>query len=276
MGFIPNFISFSYCSKCARFCFIDDIQYEDLAFGAKLAKGVHEVTFKKGNYKGDVEAAAKCIMRYGKSPPLLKEVSIMKDLKHPNIVRFIDFVPGPPSEAPGTPNPYYIVMEKGKCSLDSYLESPDNRLEEPLQNKWANEVAEAIRYLHDKDIVHRDIKPANCLIFPELVLKVSDFGISCEGDGTKQTSNKRGTGKYRAPEVVTYGTYSKASDVWALGILLWHIYARRKDYSSSSHLPTIGEDFPPIVKELLPRCWETDPHNRPDIDKIVQDDLRYL
>ena len=246
------------------------MNYNELDFKEKLGEGecqVLRVKFKTatGRFRGFTEAAAKCIL--GKER-LAEEVNIMKNLQHPNIVQFLEFVEGP-DPAPGQPRPYYLVMEKGECSLYKYLK-PGQKLDRLLQNRWAMQAADAIRYLHENKVVHRDIKPENSMIFPDQVLKVCDFGISRVAKSTNMhTSKQRGTYMYTAPEVEDKSSFSRASDIWALGYLLWHIYASRRD-DDLPYPPLMKDPFPKAIEELVLNCLEKDPEKRPKIDDVCK------
>ena len=248
------------------------LTYNDLAFKEELGKGefqVLRVEFRTAGktFKGFTEAAAKCIL--GKDR-LVEEVTIMKNLQHPNIVQFLDFVEGP-DPPPGNPHPYYLVMEKGECSLYKYLK-PDQELERPLQNRWAMQATDAIRYLHENKVVHRDIKPENSMIFPDQVLKVCDFGISRVAKSTSRsmyTSKQRGTYMYIAPEVEERKSFSRASDIWALGYLLWHIYASCRE-DDLPYPPIMEDPFPEAIRELVLDCLKKTPLQRPKIDDVYK------
>jgi eukaryotic-like serine/threonine-protein kinase len=133
--------------------------------------------------------------------------------QHPHVVRIRDF---------GIENSYpYFVM--------NYLPQGNLRMRHPWGSilpwetvvSYAQQIAQALYYIHDKDIVHRDIKPENLLIGEDGTIQLSDFGISV----TSYTVNQRlqepkGSLYYTAPEQIE-GHACRASDQYSLGIMIY-------------------------------------------------------
>ncbi|RMZ84606.1 hypothetical protein DV737_g1094, partial [Chaetothyriales sp. CBS 132003] len=168
------------------------------------------------------------------------ELKIMQNLKHPNIVEYVD------SHSHG--NHVYIIME---CisggELQTELRARQSLLEPEVQ-QIARQMLHALRYLHRRGITHRDIKPDNILIAcrKPLVVKLSDFGLSkCVSDQETFLKTFCGTLLYCAPEVypeyAMYASggqpkrrragehaprispYSEAVDMWSFGAVLFHL-----------------------------------------------------
>ena len=158
-----------------------DIEFDDEPIGSGSFGEVYRVTLKRP-FKGRTEAAAKTNMRKLNK----KEIHILRITQHPNILEFLDYIPG---------RHPIIVTELAKESLRAYLDKEKGRVSAELQAKWILESAKAIQYLHNgipdengicKPLIHRDLKAANCLLFgDDLVLKLCDFGIAREIDRTK-------------------------------------------------------------------------------------------
>ncbi|KAK4936717.1 MAPK-activated protein kinase Srk1, partial [Elasticomyces elasticus] len=177
---------------------------------------------------------------------ILKEVQIMRQLDHPNIVRLVDF-----SESRQY---YYIVLELCPGGELFHQIVRLTYFSEDLSRHVIVQVAKALEYLHEEaGVVHRDIKPENLLFYPipfiptrhprpkgpededkadegEFikgvgsggigVIKIADFGLS-KVIWDSQTMTPCGTVGYTAPEIVKDERYSKSVDMWALGCVLY-------------------------------------------------------
>ncbi|XP_072045000.1 uncharacterized protein [Amphiura filiformis] len=234
---------------------------------------VRRVSFKNP-YKGYKEAAGKTVV-YGLGK---KEVEIMSQLSHPNIVNFLGIC-----ETGGS---NIILMEYApNGSLHDYLNDPSKPLPYELQKKWANESALAIRYLHGQNFLHRDIKPQNCLLFQDNLLKLCDFGLAREIEESQTTSSQKGTYRYMAPEIHVgnkhgRAIFSKPADVWAYGMVLLEICTRKPPFEhlewhrvvfevGSGNKPSIPEDCPKDLSDIIQQCWNSDPKQRPTMTFIV-------
>jgi serine/threonine protein kinase len=160
------------------------------------------------------------------------EMQIMKSLRHPNIVEFIEYH--------DEGEHLYIIMEFARYGdLAKYLEG-HGPLQEDLARPLAQQILSALHYLHRAKITHRDIKPDNILIanLTPLVVKLSDFGLS-KVVKHEETFLKTfcGTLLYCAPEVFPdfqghgtkrrrgtkqYNAYSSSVDIWSFGGVLWY------------------------------------------------------
>ena len=149
------------------------------------------------------------------------EVKIMKSLDHPNIVKLRStFV---------EPYTLHIVMEccAGGELFDRLVDNPQPKghFTEHTTQRYCIQMASALKYLHDSNIVHRDLKLENFLLTtnkPNAEIKVIDFGMSrsyLEGESFDQMC---GTVYYLAPEVVdTRISYTEASDMWSFGVIVF-------------------------------------------------------
>jgi eukaryotic-like serine/threonine-protein kinase len=189
-------------------------------------------------------------------------------LHHPNVVEVHDY--GETDE--GLP---YVVMElvDGR-SLAQVL--AEGALPWRSAALVCSQVAAALAAAHARGIVHRDVKPSNVMVAPESV-KLVDFGISAtvgEADGVD--GEVYGTPAYLAPERLAGGTVRPATDVYALGLLLYMTLAghmpwrastttqmlRAHRYLDPSALPPV-EGLPYEVADLCHQCLAKDPADRP-------------
>uniref|UniRef100_A0A673KVX9 mitogen-activated protein kinase kinase kinase n=1 Tax=Sinocyclocheilus rhinocerous TaxID=307959 RepID=A0A673KVX9_9TELE len=156
---------------------------------------------------------------------------------------------------------------------------------------WAVQIARAMLYLHCQAIVpviHRDLKSSNILILERVenddlsnkTLKVTDFGLAREWHRTTKMS-AAGTYAWMAPEVIRSSTFSKGSDVWSYGVLLWELLTREVPFRGIDGLAVaygvamnklslpIPSTCPEPFSRLMEDCWNVDPHARPPFTSIL-------
>ncbi|KAM7179957.1 serine/threonine-protein kinase DCLK1 isoform 1-T1 [Macrochelys suwanniensis] len=151
----------------------------------------------------------------GKEHMIQNEVSILRRVKHPNIVLLI--------EEMDMPTELYLVMElvKGGDLFDAITST--NKYTERDASGMLYNLASAIKYLHSLNIVHRDIKPENLLVYEHQdgskSLKLGDFGLATIVDGPLYTVC--GTPTYVAPEIIAEAGYGLKVDIWAAGVITY-------------------------------------------------------
>jgi len=154
----------------------------------------------------------------------LREARLAARLSHPNVVRVFDA-----GEADGRP---FIVMEyvPGTSLADCGKLSPGRVVDLGMQ------ACAGLQHAHNAGLVHRDVKPANLLLRDDGVLKVADFGIARAAESTRHTQagTLLGTAAYLAPEQIGGEDATAASDVYALGAVLYELLTGRPPYAFAS------------------------------------------
>eukprot|EP00118_Oscarella_pearsei_P024080 m.297875 g.297875 ORF g.297875 m.297875 type:complete len:3271 (+) comp40778_c0_seq3:234-10046(+) len=217
-----------------------------------------------------------------------KEMEIMMDFDHPNIVRLLGVCT--------REEPLYLItelMEHGdlkdfirKARASELQPRPQLSLQELID--IASQAAAGVAYLASSKFVHRDIAGRNCLVGrnkdDSLVVKISDFGMARDVYQDEYYRRKGGALPIRwmAPEAITDGKYTVESDVWSLGVLLWETF-------SFGYQPYFGQDnekviggviggtlclqCPPLCPEsvyyLMKRCWERSPAERISAEEVA-------
>ena len=123
--------------------------------------------------------------------------------------------------------------------------------------------ASGVDHLHAQDIVHRDLAARNVLLDRDMTPKVADFGLSrgSGGDagGTQASYQMVGPVCWMAPEQLDGNTYSKKSDVFSFGVLVYEIFARREPWHGLSPMRASASDIPSLLQPLVNRMWLEDP-----------------
>ncbi|XP_048365116.1 serine/threonine-protein kinase DCLK2 isoform X2 [Sphaerodactylus townsendi] len=151
----------------------------------------------------------------GKEHLIENEVSILRRVKHPNIIMLI--------EEMDTATELYLVMElvKGGDLFDAITSS--TKYTERDGSAMVYNLASALKYLHGLNIVHRDIKPENLLVCEysdgTKSLKLGDFGLATVVEGPLYTVC--GTPTYVAPEIIAETGYGLKVDIWAAGVITY-------------------------------------------------------
>lgn len=209
-----------------------------------------------------------------------KEIAIFSQCNHPGVIKLYGVCV--------CEEEIWVVMELANGgSLHSKLEKENYSWE--VKWKWATEVAAAVEYLHAIGITHRDIKSPN-ILFVNHQLKISDFGMATainlasgyktSGDG--HVYSDIGTHNWLAPESVTaHATFSTASDIYSLGVVLWEIASRELPYAhltkSTEVLRAILQGPPPIAEHLkvpisfssiIQQCCQKEAEDRPDAKSV--------
>ncbi|KAM6954463.1 serine/threonine-protein kinase ULK1a [Aplochiton taeniatus] len=204
-----------------------------------IGHGAFAIVFKgRHKEKRDFEVAVKCINKknLAKSHSLLgKEIKILKEFKHENIVRLLDF-----QEMAGC---VYLVMEY--CNggdLAEYLQSK-GMLSEGTIRVFLQQIAAAVKVLQSKGVVHRDLKPQNILLcHPQgrkpspsnTCIKIADFGFARHLQTNTMAATLCGSPMYMAPEVIMSQNYDAKADLWSIGTIVYQCLTGKAPFQAST------------------------------------------
>jgi eukaryotic-like serine/threonine-protein kinase len=219
-----------------------------------------------------LEVALKIVPREGKRASRAeREVAAAARLRHPRCVRAYDFG--------GDRNHVYIAYEyvQGRTLREAIR---SGELGDRDAVEAAAQVLDGLAHAHRKGIVHRDVKPANVLLEdgPALSVRLLDFGLAQfdEADTLTAVGDVPGTLAYISPERLRGEDATPASDVWAVGVLLWEALAATHPFwgvplpevattIEAGAPPLAGHrpDLPDRLLNVIARALQTDPAKRP-------------
>ncbi|RCV36118.1 hypothetical protein SEVIR_7G306100v4 [Setaria viridis] len=202
-----------------------------------------------------------------------QEVYILREVQHTNVVRFIGACTKPPQ--------FCIITEyMSGGSLYDFVHKHHNVLNLTTLLKFAVDVCRGMCYLHERGIIHRDLKTANLLMDKDHVVKVADFGVARFQDQGGIMTAETGTYRWMAPEVINHQPYDNKADVFSFAIVLWELITSKIPYDTMTPLqaavgvrqglrPGLPKKAHPKLLDLMKRCWEADPSNRPVFPDIL-------
>ena len=194
------------------------------------------------------------------------------------------------------PNLLMIMEYMPRGSLRKVLLDKNIQLDWSLRMKIAHGIASGLNFLHMIKIIHRDIKSNNIVLDEDFTPKICDFGLAKTQEEANRIRNSSaskfsivGTKFYIAPEIyrsfkaLKSPIYSEKTDIYALGIVFWEIASREKLFLEFGGSPNFEEliisgyrdkipnDCPNSFANIIQACWDQDPQNRPNANKIVND-----
>lgn len=218
-----------------------------------------------------------------------REIQLLGELNHLGLVGIYDAGFLPPEQA----SRRFIVMELVRGRAMSHRLA-SGRIPQHQVADIGAQVADALAYVHSRQVVHRDIKPENILLSDDpaygysLTAKLADFGVAQFMDGTRLTGDGSimGTAAYIAPEQARGTEAEPASDVYSLGLVLLEALRGEREYTGTPieaalarlhRAPTIPEDLSDEWRALLEAMTSDDPAERPtahDVAATLRDLIR--
>ncbi|KAG6427491.1 hypothetical protein SASPL_111737 [Salvia splendens] len=264
--------------------YVDDlnIPWSDLVVNEIIGAGSFGTVHRAEWNRCDV--AVKIIMEQDfhaeRFKEFIREVAIMKRLRHPNIVLFMGAVTEPPNLS--------IVTEYlSRGSLYRLLHKPGARevLDEKRRLSMACDVAKGMNYLHKRNppVVHRDLKSPNLLVDKKYTVKVCDFGLSrLKANTFLSSKSAAGTPEWMAPEVLRDEPSNEKSDVYSFGVILWELATLQQPWGNLKPAQVVAavgfkgkrleipRDVNPEVAAIIEACWAKESWKRPSFSSIME------
>ncbi|XP_059806251.1 cyclin-dependent kinase 18-like isoform X3 [Hypanus sabinus] len=227
------------------------VSLSDIGFGKletyvkldKLGEGTYATVFKgKSKLTENLVALKEIRLEHEEGAPCtaIREVSLLKNLKHANIVTLHDII--------HTERSLTLVFEYLDSDLKQYMDNCGNIMSMYNVKIFMFQLLRGLSYCHKRKVLHRDLKPQNLLINERGELKLADFGLArAKSVPTKTYSNEVVTLWYRPPDVLMGSTeYSTQIDVWGVGCILYEMAAGRPLFPGS----TVKEELHLIFRLL--------------------------
>ncbi|KAM5206167.1 mitogen-activated protein kinase kinase kinase 21 isoform 1-T1 [Hipposideros larvatus] len=237
----------------------------------------------------DAAAAAESVRREARLFAMLRHPNIIElrgvCLRQPHLCLVLEFARG------GALN---RALAAANAAPDPRAPGPRRarRIPPHVLVNWAVQIARGMLYLHEEAVVpilHRDLKSSNILLLEKIehddicnkTLKITDFGLAREWHRTTKMS-AAGTYAWMAPEVIKSSLFSKGSDIWSYGVLLWELLTGEVPYRGIDGLAVaygvavnkltlpIPSTCPEPFTKLMKECWQQDPHIRPSFALILE------
>jgi hypothetical protein len=253
-----------------------EIDPHDLQVTDKIGRGSFGVVYK-AVWMG-VEVAVKKVecddMSAEDYQNFLYEISMMSNLRHPNVLTFLGGSLEPP-------NLCFVTEYAQRGSLHQVLKTTQLTWMQRLN--MSLDAAKGLMYLHHQvpPIVHRDLKSLNLLVDETFKIKVADFGLS--KDKNNDINTKMGTLNWVAPEILNDNSqpYTEKADLYSFGLVLWEILTNKTPYEGKTTLqivrlidmgerPKVPTDADPEFAKLIVDCWHSDPAKRPPIEAVFK------
>jgi 5'-AMP-activated protein kinase, catalytic alpha subunit len=215
------------------------------------------------------------IFKDGIMEQIKREISVMKLVRHPNIVQLYEVM--------ATKSKIYFVLEYVKGG-ELFNKIAKGKLREDAARKYFQQLICVVDFCHNRGVYHRDLKPENLLVDENGNLKICDFGLSALAEPRRQDGllhTTCGTPAYVAPEVISQKGYDGAKvDTWSCGVSLFVLMAGYLPFQDSNLVEMyrkIGKAefkcppwFPSDVRKLVLRILDPNPRTRMLITKIVE------
>lgn len=273
---------------------------KDFHFGRTLGEGSYSTVIAATDRQNLHEYAIKVLdKKHIIKEKKVKYVNIEKDTlnkltEHPGIVRLYYTFQDMQS--------LYFVLDL--CSGGELLGvlKRMTTFDEECTRFYSAEILDTVDYMHGQGIIHRDLKPENVLLDDKMHVKITDFGTAkmldtptesqnesngaripgsggpLDGSDSDRANSFVGTAEYVSPELLNHKGACKASDLWALGCIIYQLLAGRPPFKASNEYLTFQKiinleysfppGFPEIAMDLVERLLVSDPSRRLSIDHV--------
>ncbi|KAK2445442.1 serine/threonine-protein kinase CTR1 [Trifolium repens] len=259
-----------------------EISWDDLRIKERVGAGSFGTVHRAEWHGSDVAVKVLTVQDFhdDQLKEFLREVAIMKRVRHPNVVLFMGAVTT-------SPNLSIVTEYLPRGSLYRLIHRPASGeiLDSRRRLRMALDVAKGMNYLHclKPPIVHWDLKSPNLLVDKNWTVKVCDFGLSRFKANTFIPSKSvAGTPEWMAPEFLRGEPSDEKSDVFSFGVILWELVTMQQPWSGLNPPQVVGAvafqnrklvippNISPALASLMESCWADDPAQRPSFGSIIE------
>ena len=249
----------------------------------KVINTLHHGVEYNGEYRGIHVAIKEFIDCPGMRDYFRKEINLLENIRHPSIVEYIGraFAHGKLS---------IVTAQCQYGNMTNAMSRYHDAFKKELKLKCLLDISNAMRFLHRSGIVHRDLRPDNILISSlepeaEVCAKLSNFGFARDLNRSQSETLHTRTGAlfFMAPEMMKLEPYDQSIDVYSFGMLMEYVLGGKMPFTDdlsemspstfaqeviSGKRPAIPPTCPPLISELIARCWREKPSERPSFEEI--------
>ena len=189
-----------------------------------------------------------------------RECEVLAALNHPNIVQILDLGE---FEQEGQMYPYFVMPLLPGATLDRLIKGP-SQLTIDRSVDVLTQVCRGLGAAHERGLVHRDLKPGNIFVMPDDSVEIIDFGVA-HMTSAGSTVGQKGTLLFMAPELLEMKPPSPLSDIFALGVMAYQMFTRRRPFERSSEREIIEA----IMHESPPPANDIDPNVNQGISRVL-------
>ncbi|CAK4076528.1 unnamed protein product [Aphanomyces euteiches] len=209
----------------------------DYVVTARIGSGSFAIVYKGYHKITNVPVAVKAINKTKLNPKLLEnlesEISIMRQINHPNIVKLY--------EIKKTDKHIYLMLEycDGGDLQHFIKKQPNGVLNEETARHFLRELADGLHVLWSLNLIHRDLKPQNLLLTESSAtasLKIADFGFARHLESTSLAETLCGSPLYMAPEILQFQKYDNKADLWSVGTILYEMIVGRPPFNGANQV----------------------------------------
>jgi serine/threonine protein kinase len=190
-----------------------------------------------------------------------KEWKALAEISHPNIVdvRDVDVI-----EENRQKKPFFVMPLLQGATLADLIADASARLTLGRIVEIFGQVCKGLQAAHQRGLIHRDLKPSNIFVMSDDTAKIIDFGV-VHLAGSKSVTGQKGTFQYMSPEQAQLKEITPASDIFALGVILYEALTLRKPFARK----TVEETLQAVIKFIPPPVSEINPSVNQSISKVV-------
>ncbi|POG74000.1 kinase-like domain-containing protein [Rhizophagus irregularis DAOM 181602=DAOM 197198] len=176
---------------------------------------------------------------------------------------------------------YILVMDYApEGDLHKYLQKNFREIKWKDKLNFLEIIINGLYNIHEENFIHRDFHSGNVLVNSSKDCKVGDLGLSRPANDNSSDNEIYGVIPYIAPEIFKGSAFSKESDIYSLGMIMWELTTGCKPFANFEHdhsliykiidgvRPEITKDTSECYADLMKSCWDPDPKKRPSINEI--------